>query len=182
MPPLEEFFSHVCGQEHVWDLGGQLLPFCQRCTGLYVSGAPVLFLFGIFRPRPSLVVLSVHGFLLLLMVPFGYHLVPQGAVVRTLTGQLFAVGMLYFLALIPAARMNFWGKTRRSSVRLYATGVFVSIVALQFAVHTGGPPTAMALTGLGVAGLVTYAALAVATVALLPRAVWRVVRRSSTTS
>ena len=38
MEALFSIFSNVCAQEGSWALGEELLPFCHRCTGLYVGG------------------------------------------------------------------------------------------------------------------------------------------------
>jgi uncharacterized membrane protein len=99
VPVPDRLFSLVCGREHVWTLAGEPLPFCQRCTGLYVGGALAVLLLLLLRPRPTPNVLWVHGLLLLLMVPFGFNWIEQGPTVRMLTGQLFALGLVYFLGL-----------------------------------------------------------------------------------
>ena len=79
----------------------------------YTVGAAVALVFyAVFRPRTSYVFLGIHGLLLLMMVPFGYHLVPQNASLRTLTGQLFAVGLVGYLWLLPASFSIAWGSLR----------------------------------------------------------------------
>jgi len=113
MEYLAEVFGLVCSREHCWAPGGEVLPFCQRCTGLYVGAAVAVVLYALFRPRPTSLSLWIHGLLLLVMVPFGYHLVPQNGVLRTLTGQLFAVGLVCYLSLLPTARLSFWGFLER---------------------------------------------------------------------
>jgi uncharacterized membrane protein len=170
MPGLEQIFSHVCGQVHRWAVGGELLPFCQRCTGLYVGGAVAFLLYAFFRPRPTPRVLLIHGLLLLQMVPFGYHFVPQDGTVRTLTGQLFAIGLTYFLALNPAAQFGFWEKRGNQSVLPYGVAAFVSIAALELAVHWGGGAPGFALAWVGFLGLLVYAALVLANLVALPLA------------
>ena len=153
------------------------MPFCQRCTGLYVGGLLAITLFGMFRPRPTRTVLWFHGLLLLLMVPFGYHLMPQNGEVRTLTGQLFAAGLVYLLALNPAATVELWKRSRRRDFGAYLAGLCGCLVALQLAVRVGGSSTGAALSWLGFAGLVLIAVLALTNVMLLPSALWRVLRR-----
>ena len=43
--------------------------------------------------------LIAHALAVLAMAPFGYHAVPENGEIRMLTGQLFAVGVVYFLSL-----------------------------------------------------------------------------------
>ena len=175
---FDQLFSYVCGQNQCWAPGGKFLPFCQRCTGLYVGGVLALILCALFRPRPTYRVLWIHGLLLLLMVPFGYHLVPQNAVIRTLAGQLFAFGLVYYLALNPAGHLHVWSQARRENARGYALGAVAGILALQFSVHLGGVGTSTALAWIGFAGLVAYAALVIANLVVLPPAIWRLLRRT----
>jgi hypothetical protein len=114
------------------------------------------------------------------MAPFGYHLVPQNAEIRTLTGQLFALGLVYYLALNPSVRSGHWTRARRESSWLYALGALAAIVALQFAVHVGGVYTSAALAWLGVVGFLGYSVLAVLNLVVLPPAIWQSLRQRST--
>ena len=100
---LTSLFSHVCGQglDHTWMPGGLALPVCQRCTGLYVGAAMAFVLHLLFRPQSTPAWRWAHGFFLLQMVPFGYHWLPQGAVVRAMTGVLFAFGLVSYFWLLP---------------------------------------------------------------------------------
>ncbi len=99
MELLTSLFALVCGQNpgHTWAPGGVLLPCCQRCAGLYCGAGLALFLHLWLRPRLTANFLYVHGGFLLLMVPFGYHWVPQGPVLRTISGFLFGAGLMTFL-------------------------------------------------------------------------------------
>jgi len=178
MNGLAELFSHVCGQVNLWAPGGEALPFCQRCTGLYVGGAWVQALWLAFRPRPTLRVLGMHGLLLLLMVPFGYHLVPQSGEVRTLTGLLFAVGLTYLLALNPALRWRPW-ENRSGNERAYWAAIVISLPLLLLAVHWEGGLAAPVLAWMGVAGLMGFAGLTIANLALLSLPVWHRLHRSA---
>lgn len=178
MSALDQVFAYVCAREHVWAPGGTPLPFCERCTGLYVGGALALLLYLLFRPRPTNRVLWAHGLLLLLMVPFGYHWVPQNDVLRTLTGQLFAFGLVYFLALNPAVSLNLW-QGRTEHVHAYAIGAAAATVGLQVAVRAGDARAGVALAWIGFAGLAAYAILAAANLVVLSSAAWRMVHRQS---
>lgn len=177
MGGLEYIFSYLCGSDHLWALGGEVLPFCQRCTGLYVGGALAFLLYSLFLPRPTWRALALHGLLLVQMAPFGYHWVAQNGAVRTLTGQLFAFGLVYYLMLNPAAQLGLWKESRKERPLLYALGGLLSLAALQLAVHWGGLATGVALAWTGFAGLLIYAALVLANFAALPRAVWGLLHR-----
>lgn len=178
MIDLDSLFSPVCGQNHCWAPGGAALPFCQRCTGLYVGGAVALLLWTLFRPRPTPLVLWIHGLLLALMIPFGYHLLPQNAPVRTCTGQLFALGLVYYLTLVPAARLGLRERTAHSNPAAYAGGFVASLIGVQLAVRGGGPAAGAVLAWIGLAGLAAYALLAAITLTFLPGALLRALRRT----
>ena len=96
---LSHLFASVCGQQpdHTWAPGGMLLPLCQRCTGLYTGAAVAAFLHVFAPPKFTSRWLELHGAFLLLMVPFGFHWIPQGPALRTVTGVLFGFGVLMFL-------------------------------------------------------------------------------------
>jgi uncharacterized membrane protein len=179
LPVPDRLFSLVCGREHVWTLAGEPLPFCQRCTGLYVGGALAVLLLLLFRPRPTPNVLWVHGLLLLLMVPFGFNWIEQGPTVRMLTGQLFALGLVYYLGLAAAAPLRLWSGRGPGHPWAYALGALVEIVALQAAVRGGGAAARAVLAWTGVAGLAAYAVLVLANLVALPRGLWRALPRSA---
>ena len=172
MSGLSELFAYVCGQVNLWAPGGEALPFCQRCTGLYVGGAWAQAMWLLFRPRPTLRVLGMHGFLLLLMVPFGYHWVPQSGEVRTLTGFLFAAGLTYLLALNPALHWRPW-ESRTGNERAYWAGVFAGLPLLLLAVHGESGWAAPILAWMGVVGLLGFTGLTLANLALLSLPLWQ---------
>ncbi len=101
MIDLTQLFSAVCGQnlDHCWAPGGVWLPFCHRCTGLY-SGAGIAILAYLWlKPRPTARFLAVHGTFLVIMVPFGFHWLAQGPILRAITGLLFGFAVGTFLCL-----------------------------------------------------------------------------------
>jgi uncharacterized membrane protein len=176
---LRELFAHVCGQQHCWVLGGQALPFCQRCTGLYVGGFCALILILAFRLRPNAFLYWVHGIFLLVMIPFGFHFVSQGAFVRTSTGVLFGFGLVYYLALNPFTAWQWWkrGSLARSAAYLLLA---MSVVPLLFgAVRSGGSFSAKIVAALGTLGLTGLSVLVVANLAVLPRTIKALHRQSS---
>lgn len=159
---LGEVFAWVCGQlpEHTWGPGSVLLPFCQRCTGLYV-GATVWFLLHLFlrgRPGPRLV--ALYGLCLLQMIPFGFHLVPQGPVLRTVSGWLFSFGLVGCLWLLPAGR---WWVRRQAAPWWTWCAVWVAVAGgagLVWGAERGGPVVGGLLAGLGLGGLAVLVLLA----------------------
>jgi hypothetical protein len=173
---FNDVFALVCGQNHCYSLGGDVLPFCRRCTGLYVEAAFAGFLYAVLRPRPTAIVLWAHGLLLLLMVPFGYHVIPHGGLVRTLTGQLFALGLVYYLMLVPADTLDL--KRKAGTAAAYAVGSLASLILLQVAISAGGHVAGAVLAWVGFAGLLFLGVLALANVLLVPRAVWQLVRHA----
>ncbi len=156
---LKHLFSFVCGQVNVWAPGGVALPLCQRCTGLYAGGAYAATIVALFLPRPTGRILWAHGIAMLLMVPFGYHLLPQTAVARTITGQLFASGLVYYLVLNPADRWHCW---RDRSLRLlvaYWIALLAGIPLLLAGVIYGSASSAAIIVFLSVVGLVIFLVL-----------------------
>jgi uncharacterized membrane protein len=147
---LEAVFSLVCGQEpaHTWGPGGVMLPFCQRCTGLYAGALAAIVLHAAFRPALTAWFLRVHGALVLAMVPLGFHWVAHGAAVRTVSGVAFGMGVVTFL-------LAACGRRGEASARRYWTGAGAA-AGILLASCAGGEMTAAALSiagALGLAGL-----------------------------
>ncbi len=92
----------MCGQTSFrsFCIAGHLLPVCQRCTGLYLGmtlAYLLLFSNSSFRaglPPRSIIITCIIS--LLIMFPFGYHLIDPGPSWRFWTGLLFgnALGVL----------------------------------------------------------------------------------------
>jgi hypothetical protein len=136
-------------------------------------------LYWVLRPRPTRLLLWGHGFLLLVMLPFGYHLAPQNGVIRTLTGQLFALGLVSYLSLLPLGSLGMDRGLNRRAGWAYVFGAAASLAALQWAVSAENPAVGRVLPWLGLAGLT---ALALANLVLVPATIWRLVHpaRAST--
>src|SRR5262249_24384285 len=176
---MHQLFSYVCGQVNLWTVGGETLPFCQRCTGLYVGGFYAILLVAVFRPGPSLRLLGIHFLLLLQMVPFGYHLVPQVPILRTITGQLFAIGLVYCLSLNPLAKLKVERPSLRNRSLPYTLAALAGLPALLIAIQFGGPITPRVLAVMGLAGLAAYLVLAAANLITLPLLAWQLSRARS---
>jgi uncharacterized membrane protein len=166
--PLSAVFGLVCGQEpaHTWAPGGMLLPFCQRCAGFYGGAAVALVLHLALRIRPTARFLQVHGGFLLLMIPLGYHWVPQDALVRTMSGVLFGAGVVSFLWLLPGPHAGGTRVLDRRGTALYAVGVAMALMIIPAGGAWGGVLAWRLLVALASVGLAGLAALALANVAL----------------
>lgn len=175
MDLLREIFGVVCGRGHLCLVGGVALPFCQRCAGLYAGCVWAAICWLAFRPRPGRRVLWIHTGFLLIMAPFGYHWVQHGEAIRILTGYLFAVGLVYLLALNPAEQYRRReGRTRNEF--LYFSAVSAGAPLLLAAIYWGGERTAVALSIAGAAGLLLYFVLVIANLIVLPRIAWQALR------
>jgi len=148
--------------------GGLLLPCCHRCTGLYV-GAGVAALWHVtLKVRPTVRFLQIHGLFLLMMVPFGFHWLPQGELLRAWTGVLFGFGLVAFLWLTPSARTSESedSKLRLSTARFYWLGLALTLLAVPALGISGGRSSAHTLSGLAALGALVLAALALANAGL----------------
>lgn len=165
---LRELFSHICGQQHCWVLDGQALPFCQRCTGLYAGAFCAFVLILIFRPRPNVFLYWIHGIFMLVMIPFGFHFIAHGGLMRTFTGALFGFGLVYYLALNPFTAWQAWKAATAWRTRAYLLLIAILLPLLLLTVRWGGGLSALFLTGLGVLGFAALCLLTAVNVAVLP--------------
>ena len=191
---LTNAFALVCGQhpEHIWAPGGLALPCCQRCTGLYVGAALAFVLHLICGAQSSTRSKWLHGMFLLQMVPFGFHWLPQGPLLRTATGVLFGFGVVAYLWLIPDARwplaagigswlphrrlafadwLLFGASWRRLLQELncssgYGLGLTVSLLLVPVLALWGGRFGSIALSLCAVLGAVVLAGLALMNIGL----------------
>jgi uncharacterized membrane protein len=174
---LHDIFSLVCGQQHNWVLGGATLPLCQRCTGLYVGAVLALAVFLLFRPKPTNRMLWAHGLFLLQMVPFGYHLLMQTGEIRMLTGQFFAMGLVYYLMLLPGDHWPRWREPLVRSTPRYFVASVATALLLQAAVIWGVARTNAILSWLGLGGLLVYVSLVIVNLVLLAMYAGKLTRR-----
>jgi uncharacterized membrane protein len=176
---LGHFFAAVCGQnpDHIWSPGGLWLPCCQRCTGLYVDACVAALLHLWLRPKLSDRLLQVHGAFLLLMVPYGFHWLPQGPDLRTITGALFGFGIVTFLWLTPAARWTKAWATKPDATTIYSFGVITTLALLPTFAAQGGRVAVYVLSLLVTFGALVLGALVVANVGLGLLGAARFVRR-----
>jgi uncharacterized membrane protein len=173
---LWQAFSVVCGQnpEHTWAVGQTLLPFCQRCTGLYVGAGVCVALHLILRPGLSGRFIAAHGLFLLIAAPFGFHWIPDEPALRAMTGVLCGFGIGTFLWLVPGTA---WGRAdgsgRRAAAWGYGVGLGAVLLLVPLAGDHGGAVSGWVLKGLAAAGLVSLAGLVLTNAAFGLRGVAR---------
>jgi len=176
---LSHLLAAVCGQNpvHTWAPGGMWLPCCQRCTGLYAGAAVAMLLHLWLRPVLNGRFLEVHGAFLLAMVPFGFHWLAQGPVLRTLIGVLFGFGLITFLRL-PWCGMAGKQCHPYPAWVCYSLILAATLVILPLTAARGGPTAAYVLSGLIAVGALALGSLAVADVGLGLLGALRWLRRS----
>jgi uncharacterized membrane protein len=163
---LLPIFSAVCGEnpQHVWSPGGQPLPCCQRCAGLYVGALVATALHLWLRPRISKGFLQLHALFLLQLGLFVFPYVPTSPVLRSISGSLFGFGVVAFLA---PAILDWCPPISVSllSARVYVAGLAGCLGLVPAAAEWGGRPGALVLMCLVLASAVVLAALACANLA-----------------
>ena len=167
-PLLGQGFSLLCGQnpDHIWAPGQVPLPFCQRCTGLYVGAFVCLLLHWALRPRQGNRFVALHCLFLVIAAPFGFHLIPDGPVLRAMTGVLCGFGIGTFLWLVPAtARGVSEAPTSKSAGALYALGLGATLLLLPPAARFGGVVIGCALQWLAATGAIALGGLTIANLA-----------------
>jgi len=114
-----ELFSNFCHQnpERSFSFAGQVLPFCQRCTGLYVGAvAAALFLtsFGRRQRRPAPWPITLANILFLFaMGVFGFGLIETSPAGRFIVGALFGSALVMLswplvFARLAANQLQLW--------------------------------------------------------------------------
>jgi uncharacterized membrane protein len=167
---LYELFSWFCGQTHCWAPGGRLMPVCERCMGLYVGVFAAAVLILLLRPRITNSLLWINGLMMLSMIPFGYHLVPHGALVRTATGFFFGVGLFFYSLLIPGQLLSIDLRPHRVHSFVYACATAAPLPILMFAAAKGPLWSGVALSILSIVGLIIIGAMLLLNFFLLLRA------------
>jgi uncharacterized membrane protein len=174
---LHELFSCVCGQNlaHTWSPGGELLPCCQRCTGVYV-GAFVAALLHLARsPQPTRFWRWLNGGFLLFMVPSGFYWISQNPELRAASGILFGFGLVAFLwlplqkSIPPGAEL----KNSRPRLLIFFTALIATLIFTPLLGESGYSIAATALALLTAGGALALALLLAANLVLATRGLWR---------
>jgi Predicted membrane protein (DUF2085) len=187
MELLNHLFANVCGQNpsHTWAPGGVPLPLCERCTGLYVGAAVAWLLHCWLRPKPTALFLQIHGAFLMFMAPCGFYWIPQGPVLRTVSGALFAFAVVAFLWLpVRDAMERRTSECSRVSVpeeppgqRGYGAVLMATLVLVPLLAAYGGARGAYALCGLASFGALALVTLVLGNAILGLRGIFHLLRR-----
>ena len=164
---IDEFtsqvFSFLCHQDpsRTFQPGGEPLAMCARCAGVYVGFLLALPIMIAAARLPRKLAMYLHGAFVLQVIPFGFHLIPHGPTIRTISGQLFALGVVYFL--FKAIRHSKLRLDKPASTQKYAGRWLIryslviaqAMVLLQLLLRlpwswTGTLINVLALAGLGV--------------------------------
>jgi hypothetical protein len=113
----------------------------------------------LLRPRLTGRFLEIHGLFLLVMVPFGYHWLPQGPVLRTVTGLLFGAGLVSFLMVFLPSSNPLSCAGNPSVGRVYFMGLAATGALTVVAAASGLRGASMAITLLVSAGTLTLLVL-----------------------
>ncbi|HPB31878.1 MAG TPA: DUF2085 domain-containing protein [Candidatus Sumerlaeota bacterium] len=153
-------FSFLCHQEvgRCWAPGGETLALCQRCLGVYSGAFWALFLLPLIRFRPKTPLIVFHAVFIVQKAVFGFHLLPHPATVRTLSGQLFITGVIFFLFGMIRLKRNEPAR-EGASARPYCAGLVLSLLLLQALVRVPHIAMAMFLDFTALAGLFSLMAL-----------------------
>ena len=164
-----QVLSFLCHQDpsRAFQPGGEPLPLCARCVGVYVGFVLALPLMIMAGRLPRKLSLCLHGAFVLQVIPFGFHLIPHGPTLRSISGQVFALGVVYFLfTAIRHSRLRMdklespSAYTGRWLIR-YLLGVIQAAVLLQLFLRLPWPWAATVINVLALIGLGVFVALAV---------------------
>lgn len=145
MSILGYIFSSLCSQDPLrsFAIDGHLLPFCQRCTGVYLGlGISCLFLLAsrlYKKGLPSLSVIYVNIASLLIMPIFGFHLLDPGPAWRLWSGLIY--GNAIASLLLPATFIlcndgRVCGQyTNFSTLKFFILFAFLNTIPLWFPIQ-----------------------------------------------
>lgn len=136
------------------------MPVCERCLGLYLGALWSLVLVLWLRPFATRALLWLHGLAMLTIIPFGYHLVPHGPVIRTMTGFVFGLGMAYYLTLAPGEAFLWRRFDGRTAGTAYALAAMAPLPFVLVSVQRGPALAGSVLAVLAAAGFAVTALLA----------------------
>ena len=168
-----QVLSFLCHQDpsRTFQAGGEPLALCARCVGVYVGFVIALPIMTMAGRLPRNLAMYLHGAFVLQVIPFGFHLIPHGLTVRTISGQLFALGLVYFLfrAIRPG---KFRVDPSRYPVRWfmrYLLGTALAAVLLQLLLRLPWAWTATLINALALLGLGVFLTLAITFLVVLGR-------------
>jgi uncharacterized membrane protein len=146
MSALNYLFSFLCSQDPLrsFVIEGRLLPFCQRCTGLYL-GLGISFIYLLVsghykKGLPPTSVIYVNIASLLIMPIFGFHFLDPGPPWRFWSGLLYGNAIVSLL--LPATYIIYnQGRvlsqyTKTSTLWFFALFAFLNTLPLWFPIQS----------------------------------------------
>ena len=146
MTAVSYIFSFLCSQDpsRSFAIAGHLLPFCQRCTGLYL-GLGITFIYLLLsrhykKGLPPTSVIYVNIASLLVMPVFGFHLLDPGPAWRLWSGLIYGNAIVSLL--LPATSIicnggrTFGQYTKRSTSSFFILFAFLSALHLWFPIQS----------------------------------------------
>ncbi len=182
---LHHIFSWVCGQNpaHTWSPGGEPLPCCQRCTGVYVGALVAALLHLVNRPQSTSCWRWLNSAFLIFMVPAGFHWLPQGPELRAASGILFGFGLVAFLWLPLPGKFSIYDlrftatkherNVNRKSQIVNASALLATLILTPLLGGSEHSAAATALALLTAGGALALALLLAANLFLAARGLWR---------
>jgi uncharacterized membrane protein len=144
---LAFIFSYLCSQEssRSFEIAGRLLPFCQRCTGLYL-GLGISFLYLLIsrhykKGLPPAGIIYINIASLVIMPIFGFHFLDPGRLWRFWSGLIY--GNAIASLLLPAVSIvcnegKVFGRyTKGSVLSFFVLFAFLNALPLWFPIQSG---------------------------------------------
>ena len=144
---INYIFSFLCSREvsRSFVIDGYVLPFCQRCTGVYIGlGISFVYLLasGYYKkglPPRSIIYVNIAS--LLIMPIFGFHLLDPGPAWRLWSGLIFGNAIAFLLCPATLVICNpgkvFGHNTKVSTFCFFLLFVFLSTIPLWFPIRLG---------------------------------------------
>jgi uncharacterized membrane protein len=146
MSIINYIFSLLCSQDPLrsFAIDGHLLPFCQRCTGVYLGLGISFFYLLLSRhykkglPPASVIYINIAS--LLIMPLFGFHLLDPGPAWRFWSGLIY--GNAIASLLLPATSIicnrgrAFGQYTKTSTLWFFVLFVFLNTIPLWFPIQS----------------------------------------------
>ena len=139
-------FSFLCSQDasRSFEIAGRLLPFCQRCTGVYL-GLGITFIYLLVSrhykkglPPRSIIYVNIAS--LLIMPVFGFHFLDPGSAWRFWSGLIFGnaiASLLLPAASIVCSKGKVFGQyTKASVLSFFVLFAFLNTIPLWFPIQS----------------------------------------------
>ncbi len=167
MPDPADIFALVCSSSHRFVVGGESLPLCQRCLGLYVGSLVTLIALIALRARrqglPRWPVLAVQSALLALALLGGIHVIDGGPTWRFACGLWTGHVATAWMVSASGAMAGLERGTRRQAAALLALIAVLCAMAAASPLVPYAPRVlwvTLALAGMGALAAASLYALA----------------------